>query len=183
MVADHRRAFAALRPVAAGGVDVADDGHAVRLRAGQHVVHVRRVAAAVDAVAALGQCRLLAQAVDAVKLLHVGGHDCSLGVRPRPLADAVAGVHGRHVGGDLLAQVGTPGAVAGTCRRGERLALLVGAGQAAEVGAVAGPGAGDEEAHAGLAAGHAAAGGEQRGSNRHSDGRAGPAHGPGQRQG
>src|SRR5262249_5850556 len=47
----HRRALAALRPVAARLVLAGGERGAVRLRAGEDVVHVRRVAAAVDDVA------------------------------------------------------------------------------------------------------------------------------------
>src|SRR5450755_4765238 len=62
-VAEHGRALAALGPVAAGRVDGAGDGGAVGLRAGQDVVHVGRVAAAVDDLAFLGQGGLLVQVV------------------------------------------------------------------------------------------------------------------------
>ena len=47
----------------------------------------------------------------------------------------------------LGAQISAPGVVAGADRRGELLAVPVGARQPAEIGAVAGPGAGHEEGH------------------------------------
>src|SRR3989442_1557790 len=47
MMADHRRALAALRPVAAGTILAGRERGAVRLGAGQDVVHVRRIAAPV----------------------------------------------------------------------------------------------------------------------------------------
>src|SRR4029079_19050703 len=72
-VADHRRTLAALRPVAARRVDVAGARRRVGLRAGQDVVHVRRVAAAVDDVAALGERGLLGEVVVAVQLAQVVG--------------------------------------------------------------------------------------------------------------
>src|SRR5439155_20408950 len=52
-VADHRRALTALRPVAARAIVAGREGGAVRLGAGEDVVHVRRVAAAVDLLALL----------------------------------------------------------------------------------------------------------------------------------
>src|SRR5213593_4984185 len=48
VMADHRRPLAALRPVAAGAILAGRERGAVRLGAGQDVVHVRRVAAPVD---------------------------------------------------------------------------------------------------------------------------------------
>ena len=179
VVADHGRALAALRPVAAGGVHVAGDEAAVGLRAGEHVVLVRRVAPAVDDRPALGEGGLLGEAVGAVQLLHVCGDHVALRVLPRATADALARVDAGHVGRRLLAQVGAPCAAAGACGRGERLAVSVGAGQAAQVGAVARPAAGDEKAHAGFAAapGHAAASGEarrgERGDGQNTNGQAG----------
>src|SRR6185295_3934874 len=133
-VADHRGALAALRPVAARRVDIARDRGAVGLRAGQDVVHVRRVAAAVDDVAALGERSLLSEVVVAVQLSHVVGDDDALGVAPRAGADAVARVDGRAAGARLRAEVGAPDAVARAGSGGERRAQAIGAGEAAEVG-------------------------------------------------
>jgi hypothetical protein len=73
---------------------------------------------------------------------------CVLGVSPRPLTTAVAGGDGRRPGGGLSAQIGLPGARARSDRGGERLAMRVGAREAAQVAALARAGAGDEEAHA-----------------------------------
>src|SRR6185436_99275 len=111
VVADHRRALAALRPVAAGAVLAGRERGAVGLGAGQDVVHVRRVAPAVDRLALLGQRRLLGDVVLAVQLGHVLGDDGSLGVLPGTSTDAVTRVDGA---GALRAQVGVPGLAAGT---------------------------------------------------------------------
>ena len=59
MVADERAAEGAARPIATGHVNVPRKCPAVHLRAGQHVVHVGRVAAALDDFALLRQRRLL----------------------------------------------------------------------------------------------------------------------------
>src|SRR6185503_16170218 len=59
VVPDDRRAFAALRPVAAGGVAARGGEHAGRVRPGEDVVLVRRVAAALDRLALLGERGLL----------------------------------------------------------------------------------------------------------------------------
>jgi len=56
-----RRTLATLRPVAASVVVTIRERRAVRLRAGENVVLVRRVAAAVDEVAFLGEGGLLVQ--------------------------------------------------------------------------------------------------------------------------
>src|SRR2546425_2158151 len=84
-VADHRRALTALRPVAARAIVAAREGGAVRLGAGEDVVHVRRVAAAVDLLALLRQRRVLGEVVLAVELGHVLRDDGALGVLPGAL--------------------------------------------------------------------------------------------------
>src|SRR5450759_2034460 len=58
-VAEHGGAVGARRPILASQVLVGWERLTVRLRAGQHVVHVGRVTAAVDHRALLGQRRLL----------------------------------------------------------------------------------------------------------------------------
>src|SRR2546426_431274 len=58
-VADHRPALAAVGPVAARAVVAGREGGAVRLGAGEDVVHVRRAAAAVALLALLRQRRVL----------------------------------------------------------------------------------------------------------------------------
>ena len=75
------------------------------------------------------------------------GDDDALGIHPGPLADAVARVDRA---GALRRQISVPGLAARARRRRELLAMLVGAGKPAEIGALAGAGAGDEERHIGL---------------------------------
>src|SRR6478735_6283587 len=164
-VADHRRTLAALGPVAAGRVDAAGDRRAVGLRAGQDVVHVRRVATAVDDIALLGERGLLGEVVRAMQLGHAVGDDDALGVAPRAGADAVARVDGGLAAGcRLRAEVGAPGLVARAGRGRERAAQAVGTGEPAEVGAATRARARDEEAQAGGRAGshhRAGAGGKE----------------------
>src|SRR6266850_2348849 len=121
MMADHRRPLAALRPVAAGAILAGRERGAVRLGAGQDVVHVRRVAAPVDHVTLLGQRRLLGEVVLAVQLGHVLRDDDPLGVLPGARTDAVAGTDG---GGALRAQIGPPGLAARAGRLCQMLAVL-----------------------------------------------------------
>ena len=64
------------------------------------------------------------------------------------MADAVAGIDGGRPGVRLRAEIGLPGAPARSNRRGERLAVRVGACEPAQVAALAGAGAGNEKAHA-----------------------------------
>ena len=100
-MADHRRALRAARPVLAGAVLARRESRAVRLRSRQHVVAVRRIAAAVDDFALLGQRGLFGQIVGAVQLGDVPGDHHALRVLPRSLADAVARVHRRLAVGGL----------------------------------------------------------------------------------
>src|SRR5260221_9094002 len=131
VMAKHGRARAARRPVAAGRVAAVADRAAVGCRAGQHVVRVGRVAPAVDHFAFLAERGLLVEVVPAVQLIDVARDDHAPRVLPRAPADAVAGVNpGR-------AEVGVPGLAAGSHRLGERLAVLVGPRETAQVGALA----------------------------------------------
>src|SRR5262249_46151578 len=105
VMAEHRGSGSALRPVAARAVLAGREGGAVGPGAGEDVVHVRRVAAAVHLLALLVERRLLADVVLPVELGHVLGDDDALGVRPGPGADAVARVDGA---GTLRAHVRVP---------------------------------------------------------------------------
>ena len=59
MVAQDGRALAALGPVAAGGIPARRREHPCRVRAGQNIVHIYRVATATDTLTRLGQgCQL-----------------------------------------------------------------------------------------------------------------------------
>src|SRR5262249_55438645 len=140
VVADDGRAVGtALRPVAAGRVFAAGDRAALRRGTGQHVVHVHRVAAAHDHLAALGQRGLLGRVILAVRLVDAAGDHLALGIDPRPAADAVARVDRARTRG---AQVRVPRLAPGARRGREVLAVPVRAREAAEVGALARIGAG-----------------------------------------
>src|SRR5688572_14188532 len=133
-MAHHRGAGGAAAPVAAGAVVAGRERRAVGLRAGENVVAVRRVAAAVDRRTLLAQRVLLAElVVRAVQVGDAGGDHRALGVLPGTLADAVLGVD--RVGA-LGAQIGAP-SLAGRAGGGSELgAMRVGAIQAAEVAAL-----------------------------------------------
>src|SRR6266851_6958862 len=68
-VADDSGTLGAARPVVAGPVFTLRKCLAVRLRAGQRIVSVGSVAAAVDDIALFGEIRLLRQVVGAVELV------------------------------------------------------------------------------------------------------------------
>src|SRR5919109_4019984 len=126
VMADHRGPVAAAGPVAAGPVLAGRERGAVRLRAGQDVVPVGAVAAAVDLLAVLVERGALVEVVGAVQLVDIGGDHCALGVLPRPLADPVARVlRGRAVR-VLGAEIGAPGLAAGPDRLRQLLAVGVG---------------------------------------------------------
>src|SRR5437899_2938402 len=147
---DHRGALAAARPVLARAVLARREGRAVRLRAGEDVVHVGLITAPVDGLALLAQRRLLVQlVVGAVEVVDARRDYLALGVLPRALPDAIARVDGRLAVGGLRREIGVPGVLAGARRLRERLAMLVGALQSAEVRPLAGARAGDEEGHVG----------------------------------
>ena len=145
VVADHRGAGAALGPVAAGAIVAAGESRAVRLRASKDVVTVRRVAATVDRLALLAQRVLLVDGVvRAVQVGDVLGDHGALGVLPRSAPDAVLRIDRA---GALGRQIGAPGLPARARGLRERLAVAVGAVEPAEIAAIAGTGAGDEEGH------------------------------------
>src|SRR3954453_2526446 len=136
-MADHRRALRARRPVLAGLVVTGGKGSAVGLRSREHVVAVRRVAAAIDDLALLAERGLLGEIVGrAVQVGDILGDHRALGVLPRPLADAVARVDGRLAVGGLRRKIGAPGFCAGTARLCKLLALRIGSLEATEIGAL-----------------------------------------------
>ncbi len=175
VVAHDGRAAVALRPVAAGGV-LAGLGHgqrAVRARAGEDVVAVDLIAKARDDFALFSQRGVLADlGIGAVQVGHAGGNDHALGVAPRAVANAIARIDGRLAIQRSIAQIGAPGFVACAHACGQRLAVAISPGQPAQVAALAGVGAGDEEAH-GVAARrpHGAATHNQCGSRKGGAGR------------
>src|SRR5438309_313373 len=147
VLADHRGALAALGPVAAGAILTGRERGVVGLRAGQDVVHVGSVAPAVDGLTLLGQRRLLVDVVRAVQLGHVLGHDDALGVLPGAAPDPVARVDRA---GALRAQIGVPGLTSGARGRREQEAVPVRTGETAEIAALPGADAGDEEGYLAL---------------------------------
>src|SRR5947208_17198760 len=146
-MADHGGALRAARPVLAGAIVAGRERGAVGLRSRQHVVAVRRVAAAVDDIALFAQCSLLAEIVaGAVEVGDVFGDHGALGVLPGSLADAVARIHGGLAVGGLRRQIRAPDLwSAGTCGLRQRLTVIVGAGEATEIAAIADAVAGQEE--------------------------------------
>src|SRR5215469_2497430 len=119
---EHRRSLTAARPVVAGLVVTRRKRRAVGLRAGQRVVPVGSVAAAVDDIALLGQCGLLGDVVFTVQFVETFGDDHPLDVLPRTLADAVARVDRRLTVDRLGAEIRVPGMAAGADSLGQLLA-------------------------------------------------------------
>jgi hypothetical protein len=76
-------------------------------------------------------------------------YDHTLGIAPRPLADALAGVDAHGVVRARGAEVSLPVGALGPRGLGERVAMRVGPVEAAEIRAVALAGARDEERHVG----------------------------------
>jgi diguanylate cyclase (GGDEF)-like protein len=142
---DECRALRAARPVLAGAIVARRKGRTVGLRSRQHVVPVRRIATAVDDIAFLGKRGLFGQIVGAVQLGDILGDHDALRILPRSLADAVARIHGGCSIGGLGRKISAPGfgARAGRLRQG--LAVIVGAGEAAEIAAIADAGRCEEE--------------------------------------
>src|SRR5262245_36418645 len=133
-MADHGRALCAACPVLASAVVAAGKGGAVRLRARQYVVAVWRVAATVDHLALLGKRGLLGEIVaGAVQVGNVLGNDGALGVLPRPFADAVLCIDSGLAVGRLRREIGAPGLCACASGLRQRLAVSIGAGNAAEI--------------------------------------------------
>src|SRR5262245_65095022 len=153
VVTQHRGALVSAGPVVAGHVPEASARRhrgAVEPRAGQDVVMVRLLGAILDRLAALVDGRVLVDVVAGrVQVLDVPRDAHALGVVPGALADAVARMDDTLVAelDALRAQVGTPVALAGSRRRGELLAVGVRAGEPAEIAALAGIRAGQEERH------------------------------------
>src|SRR5262245_11674521 len=95
VMTDHRRAGAALRPVAAGAILTGRKRPPVGLRTGQNVVAIGCVGAAVDHVALFAERGLLAElVVGAMQVVDVLRDHVSLGIPPRAGPDAVAGIDG-----------------------------------------------------------------------------------------
>src|SRR5687767_7076475 len=145
MMADDRRAgLGAAGPVAAGRILVALYRAALRVRAGQDIMHVvGLVAAARNHLALLAERSLLVDVVlGAVQIVDALGDEFAFHVVPGAFANAVSRVDRLVPGG---AQIGPPGLAFASGRRRELLAVGVGASDPAQVGALAGAFAGDEE--------------------------------------
>src|SRR5688572_27153159 len=148
MMTHHCLAGIAAAPVVAGAVVVAMESRAVRLRTGEDVVHVGRVAAAIHFIPLLGERGVLVDAVvRAVQIVHVPGDHNAFCVLPRTFADAIARVNRGLVTPSALAQVGAPRLEARAGSRSELVAMLVCSGEATEIRALPVAGAGDEEGH------------------------------------
>src|SRR6516165_12174264 len=74
-------------------------------------------------------------------------HDLALKILPGTIADAVARIYGWLAVGSLRAQIGAPGLVSGAGGRRQLLTVAVSALDAAKVGALAEPDAGNKECH------------------------------------
>src|SRR5689334_1384107 len=147
-MADHGGALGAARPVLAGAILGSRERPAFRRRARQHVVTVRREADAGNDQAALTQRVVEAElVVVAMQIVEARCDDLALEVLPWAVADPVACIDRRLACGLLGAEIGPPGFSASAVTLGQRLAILVGTLDAAEIGALAGSVAGDEERH------------------------------------
>src|SRR5215470_10815163 len=127
MMADLRGAIVVPRPIAAGRVCAGREAAALHRRAGEHVVHVGRVAATIDGFAALSQCRLLVDVVAGVQLIEILRDGDAFGVLPGSLSNAIAGISADRGASPDGAQIGPPCPVAGTGGSCKVLAVLIGA--------------------------------------------------------
>src|SRR5262245_53944374 len=108
-------------------------------------MRVRLVAAAVDHLAGFGEGGLLVEVVlVAVQVVERAGNHFALRVLPGAAADTVARIDRFRTGG---AEVGAPGLGGGAGSGRELLTDRIGAFEPAEIAAIAGTGAGDEEGH------------------------------------
>ena len=149
-MADHRHALCTAGPVVAGLVVTGRKRPTVRLRAGQGVVIVGRVADTRDHGSPFGQRCLHAElVVVAVKIVDALRDDLAFEILPGAVTDTVACVDRLCVAGRLGAEIGTPCLAARTGSFRQCLALAIRTFQATKIGALAEPGAGDEEGHVG----------------------------------
>ncbi len=149
----HRAFGSAAGVVSARMIRCIGKGASIRLRAGQDVVLIGRAARALGGFVLFRQrgsaAQVVAQAgrIECVAM-QVGNifRNCRAGgVVPRASADAIASIDGGLAVFGLRAQVGVLGFFTAD-RRCQCLAMLVGAGQSAQVGAFARAGAGNEKA-------------------------------------
>src|SRR4030095_1304303 len=147
-MAQHRGALVAACPITARHIVAAWKCPTVRLRAGEYVMHVGFIAAGVDLIASLAQRSFFVEIiVVAVEIVDVFGDDDAFGILPGTFANAITSVDGSLTVGRAGAEIGSPSMVARANRLRERLAVFIGARQAAEVRAFSRSGAGNEESH------------------------------------
>src|SRR5262245_22418526 len=147
-MADHGRALGAARPVATGAILAGRKSPAFRRRAGQDVMTVRCKAHARNDLAPLSQRRVHAKLVIvAVQIIDVLSDDFALEILPRAVANAVTRIDRRLAVGSLGAQIGVPGFSSRAVALCQFLTMPVPAFKTAEIGALAGPDAGDKERH------------------------------------
>src|SRR5262249_28158036 len=121
---------------------------AFRRRAGQDVMTVRCKAHARNDLAPLSQRRVHAKLVIvAVQIIDVLSADFALEILPRAVANAVTRIDRRLAVGSLGAQIGVPGFSSRAVALCQFLTMPVRAFKTAEIGALAGPDAGDKERH------------------------------------
>jgi len=106
---DHRGTLRAACPIMAGLVVAGRKSAAVRLRAGQCIVPVGRIAAPVDDFALLRQRGLLSEIVVPVELVDILGDDRPFAVPPRPAPNPIAPIDRGLAIGHLRAEIGAPG--------------------------------------------------------------------------
>ncbi len=150
----HRGTFGAARPVLAGHVLVRWKRGSIGLRtvrmSWRFGVSPRPLM-----TSPFSDSAVLVRVIGAVQFRHILGDCHALGVDPRPSADAVARVHSASA---LRRRDKHAGLAARPCRGGEFRTVCIRAGEAAEVGALAGAFAGDK--------GHAASAVPQRARTR-----------------
>jgi len=147
-MAEHRGAGGAAGPVVARRIFASRERAAVRLGAGENVVHVRFVAARVDHLTFFAERGFLADlVVIAVEIVDIFCNEYTLDVFPRTFAYTITRVNGGFAIGRCVAQICTPGVIAGADGVGKRLAVFVGARQTTEICAFARTDAGDEKSH------------------------------------
>lgn len=153
MVPQHGRGIGSVAgPVAAGPVaERAGIGGAVQPRSGQDVVFVRAVAAPFDRLPPLVDRGQPGQIVVAgMQIVHILRYHHAVCVIPWAGTDTVTRIDEIRIvqGRGLGAEIGAPGAVARARFGGQRLTMAVGPFKPAQISALSGAAAGQEEAHA-----------------------------------
>ena len=155
VVADLGDSFSAGSPVFAGVVGGVRVGATVGLSASENVMHVWLAADAVDEFVLFVDCVVFGDEVAeegqldcvALEMGDIAGDHGSFCVVPGTGADAVASADSGLTGFGRGTEISLPGCIGGTGCGSQFLAVSVSSGEAAEVGTVAHPDAGDEEAH------------------------------------